>query len=235
MLLYIIRHGEPDYGTDSLTELGKLQAEAVAKRLQKSGINAVYTSPFGRAIQTAEPTCRLLGLDYKTEEWIHELQGEEFTTYPDGEKRSITTLQGKLLRENGEMNIPFDRMFESKALAQSNIESAFNYIRDNGRNFLERLGYKEENGIYRILRPNEDRVALFCHAISSRVWLSELLHIPLHIMWSSFYAHFHTGVTIIDFKNYENGFTTPKCYCYTDTSHLYEAGLDVCHPKNSKI
>ena len=33
MLLYIIRHGDPDYATDSLTERGKLQAEAVGKRM----------------------------------------------------------------------------------------------------------------------------------------------------------------------------------------------------------
>lgn len=235
MLLYIVRHGDPDYATDSLTELGKKQAEAVAKRLQRSNVNEIYTSPMGRAIQTAEPTCRLLGLDYKIEDWAYELKGEEKTTYPDGELRSISTLPGVLLRENGEMDIPFTKMFDCKALAESNVEKEFYRIKEGGSAFLERLGYREENGIYRILRQNDDRVVLFCHAICSRLWLSELLHIPLHIMWSSFYAHFHTGVTIIDFKNYESGFTTPKCFCYTDTSHLYEAGLSVSHPKNSII
>lgn len=235
MLLYIVRHGDPNYKEDRLTELGKRQAEAVAKRLQKSGINAVYSSPMGRALQTAEPTCRLLGLNCNIEEWAHELTGQEMTTYPDGTPISISNLQSTLLRENGEMDIPFPRMFDCKALAQSKVEGEFNRIKENGRAFLERLGYKEENGIYRILRPNEDRVALFCHAICSRVWLSELLHIPLHIMWSSFYAHFHTGVTIIDFKNHKNGFTSPKCFCYTDTSHLYAEGLEVGHPKNSII
>ena len=33
MLLYIIRHGEPDYAADSLTETGRKQAELVALRL----------------------------------------------------------------------------------------------------------------------------------------------------------------------------------------------------------
>ena len=33
MLLYIVRHGDPIYETDSLTERGKLQAEAVGKRM----------------------------------------------------------------------------------------------------------------------------------------------------------------------------------------------------------
>ena len=33
MLLYIVRHGDPIYETDSLTERGKMQAEAVGKRM----------------------------------------------------------------------------------------------------------------------------------------------------------------------------------------------------------
>ena len=49
MLLYIVRHGDPDDTTDSLTERGVLQAEAVAKRLAEAGIDRIFTSPMGRA------------------------------------------------------------------------------------------------------------------------------------------------------------------------------------------
>ena len=68
MLLYIIRHGDPDYSTDTLTEKGVLQAEAVGKRLAATGIDKIYSSPMGRARLTAEPTCRLLGLECNIEE-----------------------------------------------------------------------------------------------------------------------------------------------------------------------
>ena len=73
MLLYIVRHGHPDYATDSLTERGWLQAEAVGKRLAATGIDQVYASPMGRARQTAEPTCRLLDLPCHIEPWAHEV------------------------------------------------------------------------------------------------------------------------------------------------------------------
>lgn len=53
MLLYIIRHGDPHYPTDSLTPRGVLQAEAVGKRLAAAGITKIYSSPMGRAKQTA--------------------------------------------------------------------------------------------------------------------------------------------------------------------------------------
>jgi len=104
--------------------------------------------------------------------------------------------------------------------------AALEYIEKNGNDFLERLGYKEENGVYRILRPNEEKVALFCHGAFSRAWISILLHIPVHMMWASF-GYTHTGVTVIEFRNNENGITAPHCLCYSDISHLYAEGLDL--------
>ena len=36
----------------------------------------------------------------------------------------------------------------------------------------------------------------------------------------------HTGVTVLQFKNNENGITAPRLLCYSDMSHLYAEGLD---------
>ena len=104
------------------------------------------------------------------------------------------------------------------------MKKAVDYIEKNGNDFLERLGYKEENGVYRIVRPNDEKVALFCHAAFSRAWVSVLLHIPLHIMWSGF-DYDYTGVTVIEFENNENGITAPKCLQYADQSHNYAQGI----------
>ena len=228
MLLYIVRHGEPDYATDTLLERGRLQAEAVGRRMARAKIDKVYSSPMGRARETAEPTCRLLGLPCNIEEWAHEVEDERLTTYPDGKKCSVTYIQNTYLRENGEIDLPYEKTFTSKALAATNMPVACARIEEGGRGFLERLGYREENGIYRIIKPNEDKVALFCHAVLTRVWLSQLLHIPLHIMWAGF-APTHTGVTILEFANHENGITAPKCRCFSDMSHLYADGPDMIH------
>lgn len=66
------------------------------------------------------------------------------------------------------------------------MQDAIGFITENGNNFLEQLGYREENGIYRILRANKERVALFCHTDFARAWMSVLLHIPVHILWAGF-------------------------------------------------
>lgn len=59
---YLVRHaqslgnaGDPTAGYDSaLSDLGRLQAQAVARALRESGpLDRVWTSPFGRAVATA--------------------------------------------------------------------------------------------------------------------------------------------------------------------------------------
>lgn len=234
MLLYIIRHGDPVYETDSLTERGKLQAEAVGKRIFDAGVDRIYSSPYGRAMETAEPACRLLGLEKNIEEWTHEIEDERLTPFPDGVMKSITNIQNTYYRENGNIDLPYERTYECQGIKDSQIKKAVDYIEENGKKFLERLGYKEENGIYKILKPNDEKIALFCHSAFARAWLSVLLHIPIHIMWSSF-QYTHTGVTVVEFQNNENGVTAPRCLCFSDVSHLYAAGLDLISDNRVEI
>ena len=57
MLFFYIRHGDPIYTPDSLTPLGKRQAEAVAKRLCLYGVDKVFASSSTRESMTSDPTC----------------------------------------------------------------------------------------------------------------------------------------------------------------------------------
>ena len=57
MRLLLVRHGDPNYELDCLTELGHRQAKIVAKRLMEEGIQKIYCSPQGRAQQTAVLKC----------------------------------------------------------------------------------------------------------------------------------------------------------------------------------
>lgn len=63
MKIYFVRHGHPSYELDRLTELGHKQAAAAAKRLYGCGIQHIYASTHGRAMETAQHTADLLGLD----------------------------------------------------------------------------------------------------------------------------------------------------------------------------
>lgn len=234
MLLYIVRHGDPNYKDDCLTERGILQAEAVGKRIAASGIDKIYSSPMGRARQTAEPSARLLGLDINIEAWAHEIQDGRLTPFPDGKRKSVSLVQNTYYRQNGNINLDFDHAYECDGFSTSGMEEAYKVISNGAKEFLERLGYLEEDGVYRIVKPNEDKVALFCHTAMGRTLLSYLLHIPIHLMWSGFQMT-HTGVTVIEFANNENGVTAPKCLCFSDMSHLFSEGLDMIHDNNTVL
>ena len=226
MLLYIVRHGDPDYTTDSLTPRGIEQADAVARRLAAIGFDRIFSSPMGRARQTAEPLCRLLDKEYQVEEWTREIAVR--TQVPDGEPKSVALVQNTYFREKDMWKLGGAEALECAVLKDTDMAQCKAYIEKEGNAFLEKLGYKEENGNYRILYPNEEKVVLFCHGNFSRVWLSCLLKVPLHIMLASFGSN-HTGVTTLYFKNNDNGLTAPRCLCFSDNSHLYAHGPDTLY------
>ena len=62
MRIIFIRHGEPDYRNDCLTETGREQALLAAERIQGEGIEEIWSSPLGRAYETAEAASKLLGI-----------------------------------------------------------------------------------------------------------------------------------------------------------------------------
>ena len=56
MKLLIVRHADPDYSIDSLTPTGWKEAELLSERLKTLDIKDFYTSPLGRAKDTASLT-----------------------------------------------------------------------------------------------------------------------------------------------------------------------------------
>ena len=73
MRIIFVRHGDPDYEHDCLTELGHVQAKAVAERLAGENISEIDASPYGRAQQTASYTAQKLNLPVNTLEYMHEI------------------------------------------------------------------------------------------------------------------------------------------------------------------
>jgi len=87
--LLLIRHGLPMSGIadPGLSEQGRAQAALVAGWLAGEGLDALYTSPFRRARETAAPIESLLGLNATVvadlREWDRELPGADVYTVPE--------------------------------------------------------------------------------------------------------------------------------------------------------
>jgi len=227
VLLYIIRHADPIYSPDSLTELGHKQAEALAQRLAVHGLDRAYSSPNMRAQMTAKPACDLLGIEYEIENWMSEdLAWRDFACeFDDGSGRYLWAFYRQNTKIKYDETIkPGGKWHESKYFEKTNAEKGYRRIADCSDDFTERLGYKRENGMYKIICGNDEKVAAFCHAGFGTTWLSYLLDISPHIFWTSFDIS-HSGVTILEFVNYEDGYTAPKCLCLSDISHIYKADL----------
>ena len=72
MILYIIRHADPDYAHNTITPLGKEEALALGQFMSRVKLDRIYTSPLGRAIDTARPTMLALGMENTVLDWTAE-------------------------------------------------------------------------------------------------------------------------------------------------------------------
>jgi broad specificity phosphatase PhoE len=87
MYLHCVRHGESTYNAEGrvqgqsdvpLSELGLRQAEAVAAAMAELPIEAVYSSPLRRAMQTAQPLADRLRLPITTDPRLMEVHAGVF-------------------------------------------------------------------------------------------------------------------------------------------------------------
>ncbi len=72
MRLLFIRHAEPDYATDSLTEKGRREAELLAKAAPSLRMDHCFVSPLGRAGITADYCMKEIGKTAQVMPWLEE-------------------------------------------------------------------------------------------------------------------------------------------------------------------
>lgn len=224
MRLYLIRHADPDYPNKTITQAGHAEAKALAPRLEAERIDTIYCSPMGRAQHTAAYTAERLGLKPITQPWMQEMMNLRMA---DGEQSGMMSwdLHGHVLRTD----VTFARRgnwWELPPLDRPEYRQAVEELARQSDRFFEELGYRRENGRYRVLAANQRRIALFCHNGLGLTWLSHLLEIPLPLVWSGFWLP-ASSVTVVLFDQRNDTWAVPRCLCVGDTSHLYAAGLPI--------
>lgn len=227
MLLFFLRHGDPIYDPDSLTPLGTRQAEALARRLARYGLDRIYASSSTRARQTAQPTCELLKLDAEILDWCNEQYAwEQLALEIDGRRR--WAFQTDFYREkflSAGVRALGERWHEHPAFAGTQLGAGIERIARETRAFLSALGYDydAERNVYLTQGGNHERIALFAHQGFGLAFLSCVLGIP----YPEFATHFdmgHSGMTVIRFGE-EPGWTAPCVLQLANDSHLYADGL----------
>lgn len=221
MLFIYIRHGEPIYDPDSLTELGKKQAEDVAKYLSIKGVDQIFSSTSNRAIQTALPTAKSFNKEITYLDFAHEkhVWNDLTLSTPTGKvwlfhsKEILDLFHSREMLELG-MN-----WYEHPKFIHSSYKDVMKQIQHESNHFFAALGYEYmDYGKYKVTRENDDRVVMFAHQGFGFAFLSLLLNIPYPIFCTRFELG-HAEVTLIEFKN-EEGYCYPKLISLSNKTHL---------------
>ncbi|MBR4186654.1 MAG: histidine phosphatase family protein [Clostridia bacterium] len=224
MRIVFVRHGEPDYEHDCLTPLGELQAEAAAERLREEGIGAIFTSPQGRARQTADAAAKALGLAPAVLDFMHELHwssadGREI--FAGGHPWKIAdemVRAGHDLMDANWREHPYytgSRVIESVRIVEEGIDG-----------WLASLGYVREGRYYRNTRADDGQfaVALFSHGGSSSAAMGHLLNLPFPYMCAVFHLPF-TGITVLRFDRHPGSLSAPVLELAGDGRHIRGVAL----------
>ena len=221
MKLIFIRHGDPNYRIDGLTEQGIREAELLAPRMKTIKADGYFVSPLGRAKQTAQLALEGSGIEPQELWWLREF------SYPV-----------RRPDKPDEDHVPWDwmpadwtvldKMYEEKhwsehpVFTEAGIPEYYAKTTEALDGFLLEHGYKRDGRMYRAVKPNNDTLVFFCHFGLTSLVLAHLLGISPMIIWQGFISA-PTSVTTIVSEERRKGEVQWRCTAFGDTSHLYAA------------
>lgn len=223
MKLYILRHADPDYDNDCITEKGVREAEELARRAASFGLTHLYTSPFRRTRQTAQHIADSCGIEPAVLEWTHELNelisDTEYGRLASWDVPPEHYLSPERVNTRSSVHIADDMPARSESLA------ALERIGAESDAFFFRFGYARDGARYTVEHHSDAQIAVVCHLGFGMTWLSHLLRIPLDTVWSGFWFP-PASVSAVLFEERSGNFAVPRLVSFADISHLYGKGLD---------
>ena len=240
MRLLFIRHGDPDYSIDNLTEKGKVEAKALADVIGTFGIDEVYQSPLGRAKATAEYSLKALGKEATTLDWLMEFPALFDPNLSDTAKMAYAN-ELRMNSETGKYDkrivwdvLPSyygshpelfdkDNWRDAEVVKCSNTLEVYDRVEKSFYEFLAGYGYEKDGDIFRVKEGNDKTIALFCHFGITSVLLSILWHVS-PFMPMQFLAMAPTSVTEVVTEEREKGIATFRTLRIGDITHLTMAG-----------
>ena len=222
MRIVLIRHGDPNYEKDCLTELGHKQVKVAAQRLLKEGIEEIYCSPLGRARQTAQAFSDASGIsEIKILDFIQEIRfGREGELYNN--KWNPWLGVNALVREG--KDVQSEDWREYPVFKENFATEDADKIAVEADKWLEELGYKREGSYYRNTRKDdtEKTIAIFCHGGSSAAFMARVLNQTFPYMCGVLLRFPHTTISVLKFDNTPGALTLPIIELLNDDRHLKE-------------
>lgn len=224
MRLVIIRHADPDYEADSLTETGWREAELLAERIAGLEVKEFYMSPLGRAKDTAGCTLKRMNRTATVCEWLREFAPRILR--PDAGGAEKITWDWLPADWTGEPRFyDVNTWADVEVMRAGNVREEYDWVCSHLDALLAEHGYVRENNYYRVTAANSDTLVFFCHFGLECVLLSHLLSVSPMILWHGFCAA-PTGVTTVYTEERREGIASFRVSSFGDVSHLYAAGQE---------
>ncbi len=222
MKILLIRHGDPNYITDSLTRTGRIEAEILSNRIAPMEVAEYYVSPLGRARKTAEPTLKKAGRTAVECEWLREFSPMVMRPDTGGKRRCAWDwLPEDWLSD--ERFLSEEHWRENEHFTEAGVGEEYDRVTGEFDRLLAQHGYVRDGRLYRVERGNADTLAFFCHFGVSCVLMSHLMNISPMILWHGLVMA-PSSVTTIYSEERRKGKAYFRAGAVGDISHLYEAG-----------
>ena len=220
MKILFIRHGDPNYKDNCLTPLGHLQAEALAERLAADGkkYDRIYTSNYGRAVETAEHTAQKLGMPVTVLDFMHEISsGLPEMTKEEKREYSPWVAAEQLVRQ-GYVLAQYD--FDGfKYWNEGRFRESHLRVTSGFDGWMKELGYEREGLCYRCTAKNDETLLVFAHGGSISCLIAHFLGVNPFV--ATQYIRINcTAINEIWFKGEEGELVIPEIRSVNDHSHM---------------
>lgn len=241
MRLIFIRHGDPDYSIDNLTEKGKREVALLTERICKwfpteESLQNVefYTSPLGRAKATGAPALEILNRNAEVKEWLKEFNAQRWDLLPDYYNKNKNFFNK-------------DKWMNTKFMKSKNTKKEYKQVCAGIDIILAKHGYiRNSKGFYDVENPvpnrnwadpiekyhltsvkedypKEPTLVFFCHLGVEFTILSHLVNMSPMQLWQGFYVA-PTSVTVLNSEERLCGQAWFRIERLGDTNHLTNGG-----------
>jgi len=197
--IILVRHGQTEWNRVErfrgridieLNETGHYQAQAVSKSLRMWEIHAIYASPLKRALQTAQPTADVCGLEVQSLEGLNDI---DYGAWAGLSPEEVASRYGDLYRT----------WLDAPHLVQFPDGERLDQVRARAMDALERM----------CLRHVGQTVVLVSHVVVNRVLICAVLGLSN----SSFWQIGQDNAAINIFESQEGKY---RLLLLNDTCHL---------------
>lgn len=241
MRIIFVRHAEPDYDVDGLTEKGWREARLLADRARNWRADEFYSSPMGRAKDTGKLICEAAGRSPVVLDWLEEFNFVVDDYENPGGKKLCRDFSPEYLSANP-LLFDLDRWGDAEIMKSGNIRKEYDRVCGEFDRLLERYGYKR-NGLcydspkehistsefmkydgntlehYKNDKSDGTTLVFFCHLGIMSLLIAHLINASPCAIWHGFFMP-TSSVTVVTSEERVPGKAYFRCQLVGCTAHL---------------